>query len=151
VLSDGSRHPIKVVYADPESDFAIGKIDIQNASYLPLGDSDSLQVGQTVIAIGNALAQFTNSVSVGIVSGLGRSIIAGNSFGDSEEFDKVIQVDASIYPGNSGGPLLDLSGKVVGVTSARAAGSENIGFALPINAVKNVIDKHVPAAVSPSE
>jgi len=105
-----------------------------------LGDSDSLQIGQSVIAIGNALGEFRNTVSLGVVSGLARSITAGNGFGQSETLDHVIQTDAAINPGNSGGPLLNLSGQVVGVNVAVAQGSQSIGFALPINSVKGAIE-----------
>jgi serine protease Do len=93
-----------------------------------------------VIAIGNALGQFQNSVSVGVVSGLSRSIVAGDGAGESERLENVIQTDAAINPGNSGGPLLDLDGKVVGVNVAVALGSENIGFALPAPLVSDVLN-----------
>ena len=108
--------------------------------YLTLGNSDSLQVGQSVIAIGNALAEYRNTVSVGVISGLARSVVAGNSSGNTELLDHVIQTDAAINPGNSGGPLLNLSGQVIGVNVAIAQGSQNIGFALPINSVKSAIE-----------
>jgi S1-C subfamily serine protease len=108
--------------------------------YLNFGDSDNLDVGQSVIAIGNALAEYRNTVSVGVVSGLSRSVTAGDGSGSSEFLDHVIQTDAAINPGNSGGPLLDLSGKVVGVNVAIVQGSQNIGFALPINSIKGVVD-----------
>jgi S1-C subfamily serine protease len=93
-----------------------------------------------VVAIGNALGEFRNTVSVGVISGLARSITAGNGSGSTEVLDHVIQTDAAINPGNSGGPLLDLSGQVVGVNVAVAQGSQNIGFALPINTVKGAIE-----------
>ena len=127
---------------DPVFDVAIAKITpsgLETLPYLELGDSDTLEVGQSVVAIGNALGEFKNTVSAGVVSGLSRSLIAGDNAGNSEQLDKVIQTDAAINPGNSGGPLLDLSGKVVGINVAVVQGSENIGFALPINSVKNVI------------
>ncbi|MEK7588506.1 MAG: trypsin-like peptidase domain-containing protein [Patescibacteria group bacterium] len=138
--NDGKKHIAKVIARDAILDIAILKIEGSNFSYLNLGDSDKLQIGQSVVAIGNALAEFKNTVSVGIVSGLSRSITAGDSSGKSELLDHVIQTDAAINPGNSGGPLIDLSGKVIGVNVAVAQGSQNIGFALPINSVKSVID-----------
>ncbi len=141
--NDGKKHPASVVARDPVLDIALIKVSpLANGSfpYLSLGNSDSLQVGQSVIAIGNALAEFRNTVSVGVVSGLARSITAGNNSGGTEILDHVIQTDAAINPGNSGGPLLDLSGKVVGVNVAVAQGSQNIGFALPINSVKGAIE-----------
>lgn len=138
--NDGKKHTASVVARDPVLDVALIKIEGSNFPYLSLGNSDSLQVGQTVIAIGNALAEYRNTVSVGVVSGLARSIVAGDSSGKTELLDKVIQTDAAINPGNSGGPLLDLSGKVIGVNVAVAQGSQNIGFALPINSVKSAIE-----------
>jgi serine protease Do len=137
--NDGKKHPAKVIARDPVLDIALIKIDAPTISldspypYLELGDSEKLQVGQSVIAIGNALAEFRNTVSVGVVSGLARSITAG-------VLDHVIQTDAAINPGNSGGPLLDLYGRVIGVNVAVAQNSENIGFALPINSVKGAIE-----------
>ena len=106
---------------------------------MELGDSNSLKVGQTVIAIGNALGEFRNTVSVGVVSGLSRSITAGGSQFGSEHLSGVIQTDASINPGNSGGPLLNIRGQVIGINTAVAMGAQNIGFAIPINEVKNSI------------
>jgi serine protease Do len=98
------------------------------------------ELGQTVIAIGNALGEFRNTVSVGVVSGLSRSIVAGDETGASELLDEVIQTDAAINPGNSGGPLVDLNGNVIGVNVAVAEGSQNIGFALPADTVKTSVD-----------
>ena len=138
--NDGKKHTAKVVARDPVLDIALIKIDGTGYPYLSLGDSDTLQVGQSVIAIGNALGQFRNTVSVGVVSGLARSITAGDESGNSEVLDHVIQTDAAINPGNSGGPLLNLEGEVVGVDVAIVQGSENIGFALPINSVKGAIE-----------
>jgi serine protease Do len=139
--NDGKKHTAKIVAKDPVLDIALIKIEGSGFPYLSLGNSDSLQVGQSVIAIGNALAEFRNTVSVGVVSGLARSITAGDNLsGSTETLDHVIQTDAAINPGNSGGPLLDLSGNVVGVNVAIAQGSQNIGFALPINSVKSAIE-----------
>ena len=143
--NDGKKHDATVVAKDPVLDIALIKIaPPANGApypYLTLGDSDTLQVGQSVIAIGNALGEFSNTVSVGVVSGLSRSITAGDdSTGSSEVLDHVIQTDAAINPGNSGGPLLDLSGNVIGVNVAVAENSQSIGFALPINSVKSAIE-----------
>jgi serine protease Do len=105
-----------------------------------LGDSDSLELGQTAIAIGNALGQFSNTVSVGVVSGLGRTVTATSpDTGTDETISGVIQTDAAINPGNSGGPLLDLRGDVIGIDTAVADDAQNIGFAIPINEAKAVI------------
>lgn len=102
--------------------------------------SSLLKVGQKVIAIGNALGEFSNTVSTGVISGLSRSIVASGGSSGSEELTDVIQTDASINPGNSGGPLLDISGKAIGINTAIATGAQNIGFAIPINEVKTVVD-----------
>ncbi|MBD3330786.1 PDZ domain-containing protein [Candidatus Peregrinibacteria bacterium] len=137
-LDDGSEYEAQVIARDPLNDIAVLKIEGNEFPYLEFGDSDALKLGQTVIAIGNPLLEYNNSVSTGVVSGLGRSIIAGNrGFGGSaEELDGVIQTDAAINPGNSGGPLLNLNGQVIGVNVA-VASAENIGFSLPANTVKS--------------
>jgi S1-C subfamily serine protease len=138
--NDGKKHSAKVLARDPVLDIALIKINGSGFSYLNLGNSDALQVGQSAIAIGNALGEFRNTVSVGVISGLARSITAGDNFGKSETLDKVIQTDAAINPGNSGGPLLNLSGQVIGVNVAIVQGSQNIGFSLPVNSIKGVIE-----------
>ncbi|KKR76965.1 MAG: Trypsin domain protein [Candidatus Levybacteria bacterium GW2011_GWA2_40_8] len=131
------------IYRDPLNDIAILKINpgAEKMTPLELGDSEGLQVGQFVIAIGTALGEFKNTVTTGVISGLGRGITIGSSFeGIFEELDNVIQTDAAINPGNSGGPLLNSSSQVIGVNTAVAAGSENIGFALPINVVRQTLE-----------
>ncbi len=115
-------------------------IEANDLPYLSFADSDSLRVGQTTIAIGNSLGELRNTVSTGVVSGLSRSITAGSGFGQSEQLNEVIQTDAAINPGNSGGPLLNLSGQVIGVNVAIAQGSQNVGFALPANDIKKVVE-----------
>lgn len=139
-LNSGKKYTAQVLARDSSLDVAFVKIEATGLPYLTLGDSDQLQIGQSVVAIGNALGQFNNTVSVGVVSGLSRSITAGDDAGQSEQLDKVIQTDAAINPGNSGGPLLDLSGSVIGVNVAVVQGSSNIGFALPINSLKSSIN-----------
>lgn len=138
--NDGKKYDARVLARDSVLDIAVLQVKGAGFSYLEFADSDKIQVGQSVIAIGNALAEFRNTVSVGVVSGLARSITASDGSGKSELLDHVIQTDAAINPGNSGGPLLNLSGDVVGVNVAVAQGSENIGFALPANAIKSVVD-----------
>jgi len=138
--NDGKSHEATVIARDPILDIALIKIEGVGFPYLSLGNSDSLLAGQTVIAIGNALGEFSNTVSVGVISGLSRSVTAGSSFGKAELLDHVIQTDAAINPGNSGGPLLDLSGRVIGVNVAVVQGSQGVGFALPINSVKGAIE-----------
>jgi serine protease Do len=141
VSNDGKEYPAKLLARDPVRDIAVIKIDGDNFPVVTLGDSDSLKVGQTVIAIGNSLGEFANSVSKGIISGLQRNVTAGSGFGATEQLTNIIQTDAAINPGNSGGPLLDISGNVIGVNVAMAQGAENIGFALPINQVKRIINQ----------
>jgi S1-C subfamily serine protease len=140
-LNDGTEYEAEVVARDQLDDIAIIKINTEDdLPYLSLGNSDEIQIGQTVIAIGNPLLEFTNSVSVGVISGLGRSIVAGTYFGGPvEQLEDVIQTDAAINPGNSGGPLLNINGEVIGMNVAVAT-AENIGFALPSNMVKRIVD-----------
>lgn len=130
---------VKNIYRDPTSDLAILKVDKTDLTPINLGDSDRLKVGQLVIAIGTALGEFRSTVTTGVISGLGRGITAGSPFEGSEKLDNVIQTDAAINPGNSGGPLLNSSGEVIGVNVAVSQAGQNIGFALPINLVKESI------------
>jgi len=140
-LNDGTQYDATVVATDDILDVAVLKIDGDDFAYLEFGDSTTIKAGQSVVAIGNALGEFSNTVSVGVVSGLARSIIASDGVGQSEQLTNIIQTDAAINPGNSGGPLLDLSGRVIGVNvAASLGGAENIGFALPANAVKLSVD-----------
>jgi len=143
LLNDGTAYDVTVLARDTQLDVAILKISEpleKSLSFVSFGDSESLRLGETVIAIGNALAEFRNSVSVGVVSGLARSIVASDGMGGSEQLDQVIQTDAAINPGNSGGPLLNIDGEVIGVNVAVSRGADNIGFALPASVVKQVVD-----------
>lgn len=135
LTNDGNKFPAQVLARDSAQDVAILKIDANNLPTVTLGNSDNIEIGETVIAIGNALGEFRNTVSSGIISGLMRSITAGGG-GFSEQLDQVIQTDAAINSGNSGGPLLNLYGEVIGINTAVAQNAENIGFAIPINQVK---------------
>lgn len=142
IMTDGVVYDVDVLALDTQLDIAILKISDtleKTLSVATFGDSSQLRLGQSVIAIGNALAEFRNSVSVGVVSGLSRSIIASDEFGSSEELNQVIQTDAAINPGNSGGPLINLDGQVVGVNIATSQGADNIGFALPSSMVSQVV------------
>jgi len=140
VLNNDKTYTATVVDRDTVTDLAVLKIEAdEKLPVVELGDSSSLEIGQTVIAIGNALGEFSNTVSTGVISGLSRTVIAGN-MGNIEKLTNVIQTDASINPGNSGGPLLDSSGKVIGINTAMASRAQNIGFAISINEVKSVID-----------
>jgi len=138
MLNDGKDYKAEVLAKDDFMDFAILKIEEKDLPTVVLGDSDDLEIGQTVLAIGNSLGEFSNTVSRGIVSGLKRQVEAGNSLGQTEILDEVIQTDAAINPGNSGGPLFNLKGQVIGINVAVAARAENIGFTIPINQVKDV-------------
>lgn len=135
LLNDGRKFPAKVLARDPVQDVAVLKIEGGNFPTIPLGDSDKLEIGRTVIAIGNALGEFQNTVSVGVVSGLRRAITASGG-GVSEELENLIQTDAAINQGNSGGPLLNLDGEVVGIDTATVVGAQSIGFAIPSAVVK---------------
>lgn len=139
LLSSGKQAAAKVVYKDPKNDVAIIKIDGGGFAKADLGDSGGLKLGQTVIAIGNALAEYSNTVSTGIISGLNRTIQAADNTGASETLTGVIQTDAAINPGNSGGPLLDLDGQVMGINVATVQGSSNISFSIPVNQVKQIL------------
>ncbi|MEK9135082.1 MAG: trypsin-like peptidase domain-containing protein [Patescibacteria group bacterium] len=151
LTNDGKKFPAKVMALDETQDLAILKIDqekivnkdgsltVQLFPTVKLGDSESLQIGQTVIAIGNALGEFQNTVSVGVISGLGRTITASGG-GIVETLEGVIQTDAAINKGNSGGPLLNLKGEVIGINAAMSVEGENIGFAILINKAKKDIN-----------
>lgn len=141
ITSDDQTFAVTKIYRDPSNDLAIIKINAHDLKPVVMGDSDSLQVGQMAIAIGTALGEFRQTVTKGVVSGLGRGITTGSVFeGFSETLDNVIQTDAAINPGNSGGPLVNSSAQVIGVNTAIASEAENIGFAIPINIVKQAVD-----------
>lgn len=144
VTKDGKKLEVERIYRDPTLDLALVKTKETGLKGLKIGDSSKLKVGQTTIAIGNALGRFSNTVTTGVVSGLGRSIGAGDPFGNEiEVLDDLIQTDAAINPGNSGGPLLNSAGEVIGVNVAVSESAQNIGFAIPINSVKAIIDEFV--------
>jgi len=139
ILNSGKQYYAQLIGKDPLNDFAILKIFDKNLPYVNLGDSDKLQLGSTVMAIGNTLGRYQNSVTKGIVSGIGRSLIASDQVGNAEALDNVLQTDAGINQGNSGGPLIDLLGNVVGINVAIDQGGSSIGFAIPINDARPVI------------
>ena len=148
VFNDDTTATAELLDMDEVLDIAILKVDPNsvntNLTPLKLGDSDSIQVGQVAIAIGNSLGEFKNSVSKGIISGLDRTIIAADDFGQNpEQLENIIQTDASINSGNSGGPLLDIAGNVIAVNVAKADGGENVGFSIPINSVKPIYESVV--------
>jgi serine protease Do len=142
LLSNGTQQTAQVVYTDPNTDIAVIKISGTFPTIATLGNSATLQLGQTVSAIGNALGEYNNSVSVGIISGLNRTITAGDAAGASETLSGIIQTDAAINPGNSGGPLIDLNGNVIGINVAVVQGSNSIAFAIPINTAKAIMQNY---------
>ena len=151
LLHDGSEFPAEVVSRDALNDIAVIRLKPDAGKKLPalkpvtFGESGKLKIGQSVIAIGNALAEFQNSATQGIVSAIGRQIVASDGMGRGENLSGLIHTDAAINPGNSGGPLINLAGEVVGINTAIASGATGIGFAIPIDdvkpAVKSVTEK----------
>jgi serine protease Do len=142
VLADGTTYEdVEVVAADSVNDIAFLKInDAQGLKPATIGDSSKMEVGEKVIAIGNALGQYQTSVTSGIVSGLGRPLVAGSQAGgDAERLTNLLQTDAAINPGNSGGPLVNLDGEVIGLNTAIDQEAQGIGFAIPINDAKGLI------------
>ena len=141
VTNDSKKYSAKVLAIDPINDIAIVKISGSSFPILKLGNSNQVQVGETVIAIGNSLGQFSNTVSRGIISGLQRNVTAGGDAGQTERLTNIIQTDAAINLGNSGGPLLDINGNVIGINVAIAQGAQNIGFAIPADQIKKVVNE----------
>jgi S1-C subfamily serine protease len=146
VTQDGKEYEVEEVLRDDLNDIALIKISIgeDELKGLTLGDSDNLLVGQSVIAIGTPLGQYAGSVTTGIISGLDRSVTASSGwFGSTAKtYEDVIQTDAAVNPGNSGGPLLNSQGEVVGINFATTSGADNISFAIPINKIKGRIDEY---------
>jgi len=147
-LADGTRYDNVQVLgrtsASSSQDVAflkIGDLKGKKLTLATLGNSAKMQVGDKVVAIGNALGQFQNTVTSGIISGFGRDVVAGDSAsGSTENLNDLFQTDAAINEGNSGGPLVNINGEVIGINTAIAGGAQNIGFAIPINDVKGLIN-----------
>lgn len=137
--NDGKKYDAKILARDPVKDLAVLKIDKTGLPTVTLGDSESIELAQTAIAIGNALGEYRNTVSVGVISGLSRTVEASGPGVGTETIQGVIQTDTAINPGNSGGPLLNLKGEVIGINTAVVSGAQNIGFAIPINDAKRDI------------
>lgn len=141
ITADGESHPATILTRDPIYDVAIIKIKASGLPTVKLGNATKLELGESVIAIGNALGIFKNTVSLGIVSGLSRSITAqADPKAPPQEMRGLIQTDAAINPGNSGGPLVDLDGNAIGINAAVVYGAQNINFAIPINAVERDLE-----------
>ena len=141
VQSDGTTYDnVRIVGTDPANDIAFLKVENpKNFKAARIGDSSKMSVGDKVIAIGNALGEYQTSVTSGIVSGLGRPLVAGDSQGQRERLTNLLQTDAAINPGNSGGPLVNLNGEIIGINTAIDQEAEGIGFAIPINDAKGLI------------
>jgi len=135
-LVDGRSFPARVVGSDKFSDIAVLKIAGSSFPAVTFGDSDTLETGQTVFAIGNALGRYQNTVTKGVVSGLFRAVDVSDSFNPLPRLQDLIQTDAAINPGNSGGPLVDITGEVVGMNTVIDSQGQNIGFAIPVNTIK---------------
>lgn len=143
IIDPQHKYNTEILARDPLVDIAILKIkDKEDFPYLELGDSDQIDLGETVVAIGNPLGEFEDTLSAGIVSGLSRKITAyGGLPMKATSLRGLIQTDAAINPGNSGGPLVNMEGKTIGVNTAMIMGAQNIGFAIPINYGKNILEE----------
>lgn len=143
VLNDGTDLLATVLARDTLNDIAFIKIEPAEIKLIPIeiGDSDQIKIGETVIAIGNTLSEYSNTVTKGVISGINRKVSANSVIGEQSELDKAIQTDAAINPGNSGGPLINLAGQVVGINTAVDRGGEGIGFAIPINEAKSLVNE----------
>ena len=141
-LANGEDVSAEVVETDPAHDMAVIRADTSGLTPARLGDSDQVKVGETVLAIGSPLGEFTETVTKGIVSALGRTInLADEQTGRAVQMSGLLQTDAAINPGNSGGPLISVTGEVIGLNSAVAQAAEGIGFAIPINDAKSLISQ----------
>lgn len=144
ITNDGSEYEVIEILQDNVNDIALLKVEAEGLSSLSLGDSENLKPGQLVIAIGTPLGEYAGSVTTGVISGLNRSVTARSQgfWGIAKTYENVIQTDAAVNPGNSGGPLLNSSGEVIGVNFATTAGADNISFALPANFVSRRLDEY---------
>jgi serine protease Do len=142
VLEPTRKYPIKIMSKDPLNDIAILKIDGDSFPFLELGDSSKIKLGEQVIAVGNPLGEFYDTISAGIVSGLSRLINTQNNLTEkATRLKGLIQTDAAINPGNSGGPLINMGNKVIGINTAMVSGAQNLGFAIPINYAKRDLEE----------
>lgn len=142
ILDPKHKYPAKVLSRNPINDIAVLKIEGDNFPYLEMTDSNNIELGEEVVAVGNALGEFTDTLSAGIVSGLSRFITAfGGIDNQMQNLRGLIQTDAAINPGNSGGPLVNMDGKVIGINTAMIAGAQNIGFSIPINYAKKDLEE----------
>lgn len=144
ITNDGKEYSVVEIIRDDSNDIALLKIDAKELTTLELGNSENLLVGQTVIAIGTPLGEYAGTVTTGVISGLKRSVTTSSGwFGSSTKmYENVIQTDAAVNAGNSGGPLISTEGKVIGVNFATTSNADNISFALPINIVKQRLEEY---------
>jgi serine protease Do len=141
-LENGKSYPAKLIETSNDNDLALIKIDVTGLTAAHIADSSKIQVGQTALAIGSPLGTYTETVTRGIISGLGRTVtVRDDTTGRPVTLQNLIQTDAAINPGNSGGPLIDASGAVVGLNTAVSSTAQGLGFAIPINDAKTLIDK----------
>lgn len=142
-LENGTTHNANVVWSDSNLDLSIIKIPMRGLTYAKLGDSKEIKVGQSVYAIGNPIGyEFQRTVTSGIISALNRTIKIEED-GKTSYMSNLIQTDATINPGNSGGPLINTKGEIIGINSVKITSAEGIGFAVPINCVKSIIEKFI--------
>lgn len=141
VLGSGQEYPAKVLGFDKYTEVALLKIESANLPAAVLGNSDDLETGQTVFAIGNSLGKYQNTVSKGVVSGIGRAVDIGDEDNPKPRLLNLIQTDAAISPGNSGGPLVNMAGEVIGINTLIETTGQSLGFAIPINVVKSSVDQ----------
>ena len=151
ITADGTEYAsVDTLLVDPLNDLAYLRVKgVNNWPTLELGDSSTVKIGQGVVAIGNSLGEYQNTVTSGIISGLNRPLVAQSETGASESLSDLLQTDAAINPGNSGGPLLNASGQVIGINTAIAADAQGIGFSIPINATKGVLKQVLAGNSSP--
>jgi S1-C subfamily serine protease len=135
VMGQDKTYPVKSIYRDPKHDLAILETDLTGERPLLLGENSNLRLGEPVIAIGTPFGELPNTVTTGVISGLGRNLSDTLPPG----YENIIQTDAAINPGNSGGPLLNTDGKVIGINTAIVAGGQNLGFAIPVTALKEFL------------
>lgn len=140
-FADGTRYLAKVLGVDKFSDVALLKIEANNLPAAALGNSDELETGQSVFAIGNSLGRYQNTVTRGVISGLGRAVGLDDTTSPTPRFQNLIQTDASINPGNSGGPLVNLAGEVIGMNTMVDRTGEAVGFSIPVNTIKNSVNQ----------
>ena len=142
-LENGKTYVANVVWSDSSIDLSISKINVKGLKYMSLGDSDSVRVGEMAYAIGNPIGyEFQRTVTAGIISAVNRTIRVDED-GKSTYMEDLIQTDATINPGNSGGPLINADGLIIGINSVKITSAEGIGFAVPINIVKPIIEKYM--------